>query len=199
MNNVILTAILTNASLFGFDENIWQKKFEKSVFVDKQKSEFLRFVRKDGKNAGLYGEHLSFVIDPKNQQIKSFVRLEARHKNSPLPSQEEAMQISNKFLQKIAPDLLQNRKILWVDKHDEIIEIISNDEKIQKNISGIKVKSRNTKTGLYFWTIVDANKEVYIFERDIKWIVFPGKRGTEKWLHDAWLDEKWGGELPDTD
>lgn len=199
MKNVILTVILTNASLFGFDENIWQNEFEKSVLVDNQKSKFLRFVRKDGKNRELYGEHLSFVIDAKSKQIKSFVRLEAKHKNSPLPSEKEAMQISDRFLQKVAPDLLQNRKILWVDKHDEVIKITKEDKKIEKTISGIKVKSRNTQTGLYFWTIVDANKEIYIFERDIKWIVFPGKRGTEKWLHDSWLDENWGGKLPQKD
>jgi hypothetical protein len=38
--------------------------------------------------------------------------------------------------------------------------------------------------------IVGADRKVMVFERDIRWMSFPGHRGTEKWLHDSWLAEK---------
>lgn len=35
--------------------------------------------------------------------------------------------------------------------------------------------------------IVGADERPVVFERDIVWISFPGKRQIEKWLHDSWL------------
>ena len=38
--------------------------------------------------------------------------------------------------------------------------------------------------------VFGANDKVMVFERDIVWITFPGRRKTEKWLHDQWLMEQ---------
>jgi len=49
------------------------------------------------------------------------------------------------------------------------------------------VKMRNKQDGLWFWVIVGGDGQVIVFERDIYWISFSGRRRTEKWLHDSYL------------
>ncbi|CAM5189793.1 hypothetical protein OURE66S_00848 [Oligella ureolytica] len=139
------------------------------------------------------GQHLSLVSN-EDGVLKGFVKYTKDHQNQPLPTQDEALQVSEEFLERVAPDLLENRKVQWVEPHNEVIKIQNESKQLTEEltITGMKVKSLNTETGLYFWTIVDANRQVFIFERDIKWITFPGKRGTEKWLHDSYLAEQWG-------
>ncbi|MDO5687105.1 MAG: hypothetical protein Q4G42_06970 [Neisseria sp.] len=195
MNSLFLSALLAVSPLIGLNETDWSPALQKTVTVNREAVTLFRFAHRDGSNNHLYGEHLSLILD-QNHRLKGFVRLEAVGARQDLPAREEAQKISDVFLRQVAPDLLQNRKILWIEPHDEVIQINEDGKRRSLTLTGMKVKSRNTKTGLYFWTIVNADRQVYVFERDIKWIVFPGKRGTEKWLHDAWLDEQWGGKLP---
>ncbi len=102
---------------------------------------------------------------------------------SQLPTKKQSEEIAKKFIQEVAPDLTENMNILWIEPHEELI--IYNNK--QSTITGMKVKCRDLRTGLYFWVIVGADKQIMAFERNIKWIVFPGKRGTEKWLDDNWV------------
>lgn len=192
-NTILLSTILSISSFLGINDADWKLRLQREVEVNKEPALLYRFERSDEQNTDLFGEHLS-VVTTNDGTLKGFVKYTQGHQNQPLPTKEVAAAVSEAFLQQAAPDLLDNRKVLWIEPHDEVIQLQTHGAQPKKEftVTGIKVKSLNTKTGLYFWTIVDANNQVFIFERDIKWITFPGKRGTEKWLHDSYLAETWG-------
>lgn len=159
------------------------------VTVDKEGAELVRYERTDGRNAALGGEHFSTVIAD-NGRLKGFARMDLDLVGGEQPSREEAQAIAMDFLREAAPDLLPVLKISWVDPHDEPLRVTRNGRTENLTLTGMKVKMRNTADGLWMWVIVGADHKVMVFERDIHWITFPGHRGTEKWLHDAWLTEK---------
>lgn len=182
MNTLIATTLSLVLSSTDISSSEWQIQNKRAVSVDGRSATLIRYSK--AHNNHLHGEHFSTVITD-DGTLLGFVRLAIPHDNI-IISREEAQTASDKFLQTFAPDLLTNRKILWIEPHEETLEI--NGKAIA--IRGMKVKSRNTKTGLYFWTIVDSNKQVFVFERDIQWLNLKSKRGTEKWLHDAWLEKQ---------
>lgn len=168
----------------------------RSVTVDGETAELVRYERSDGRNAGFGGEHFSTVI-ASNGRLKGFVRIDLDLVGRDLPSREEAQAIAMDFLQKQAPDLLPGMKLSWIDPHDEPLRVTRDGKTEDLTLTGMKVKMRNTADGLWFWVIVGADHNVMVFERDIHWISFPGHRGTEKWLHDSWLVEN-GHSLSET-
>lgn len=194
INTILLSAVLSTSPLLDINDADWKLRLKREVAINSEPALLYRYERSDNQNTGLYGEHLSFLTGEKGL-LKGFVKYTSEHKNSPLPTREKALEVSDKFLEQVAPDLLNNRKINWIKPHDEVIKVQDKTNSAIKEITitGMKVKQFNTATGLYFWTLIDANHQVFIFERDIKWITFPGRRATEKWLHDSYLAEKWGG------
>ncbi|MFT5722122.1 MAG: hypothetical protein ACI9W6_002446 [Motiliproteus sp.] len=171
------------------------------VSIDGKAAVLTRFEKQSGEHGGFYGEHISTVTTAEGE-LQGFVRMDLKNTvvdPMMLPQPERAQAIANEYLAEVAPDLLQDRRVLWVDVHDETLRISHGaDGYSEVKVQGMKVKSRNTRTGLYFWVIVGADEQVMVFERDIRWIIFPGKRGTEKWLHDAWLSKQLGAKLPHT-
>jgi hypothetical protein len=128
-------------------------------------------------------QHVS-ILQNESGDLEGFVRLLPQYKDSNNHiSKDEATIIAIDFLKRFAPDLLDNYKINWVDKHTE--EIYVDNQKLI--VAGMKVKCRNQKDGLYFWVVVAPDKSVIIFERDVEWDFLRVGRKTEKWLHDSWL------------
>lgn len=145
-----------------------------------------RFQPSGRASVDLGGEHVSFVVEQESERLKGFTRLYGGVSDGALPTEDVARQVALGFLHRQAPDLLSNHKILWIDRHDEQVQA----EGRKVTLSGMKVKFRNLDDGLYFWVILAADGSVMTFERDIHWITFPGHRGTEKWLHDSWLQQQ---------
>lgn len=160
----------------------------RAVTVDRQGAELIRHERLDGRNAALGGEHFSTLIGG-NGRLKGFVRIDLDLVGGQLPSREETQAIAMDFLRNAAPDLLPGMKISWIEPHDEPMRVTRNGRTEDLTLTGMKVKMRNSADGLWMWVIVGADRKVMVFERDINWITFPGRRGTEKWLHDSWLAE----------
>ncbi len=119
-------------------------------------------------------------------RLKGFYWLAPELADGQLPGKEEAENIATAFLKTYAPDLNKDKEIHWIKPHDETLTVNGKDI----TITGMKVKMRNPKDGRWFWVIVGKHRQPIIFERDIVWISFPGKRQTEKWLHDAWLRDR---------
>ncbi|WP_077962528.1 hypothetical protein [Ensifer adhaerens] len=161
----------------------------RTAVVDSEGAELVRYQRADGRNAALGGEHFSTIIAD-NGRLKGFARIDLDLVDGQLPTREEAQAIAMDFLRKAAPDLLPGLRISWIDPHDEPLRVTRNGRAQDLTLTGMKVKMRNEADGLWMWVIVGADRKVMVFERDIHWISFPGRRGTEKWLHDAWLVEK---------
>ncbi len=155
------------------------------VTLDGEPAELIRYQPGKEKNIQYGGTHFSTVIAG-NGQLKGFCWLAPQLADGQLPSQEEAQDIAMTFLEKYAPDLHENKEIHWVKPHDETLTANGKDI----TITGMKVKMRNPKDGRWFWVIVGKQQRPVVFERDIIWINFPGKRQTEKWLHDWWLRER---------
>ena len=159
---------------------------ERAVSVDGENAILTRHERRDGRNAGLDGEHFSAVVAT-DGTLKGFANISLDLVDKPLPSRERSEQIARAFLQETAPDLLPRMTISWIDPHDEPIRVQRDGRSETVTLTGMKVKARNLADGRWFWVIVGSDEQPMVFERDIVWITFPGHRKTEKWLHDSWL------------
>lgn len=168
--------------------SVYVQTHSRVVTVDSTSAVLTRYIRKDGRNANLRGEHFSMVVS-NNGVLKGFANMSLDLVDLPLPSRERAEQIARAFLQEKAPDLLKRMKISWIAPHDETLVITQDGGQKRVTLTGMKVKMHNLADGLWFWVIVGGDEKPMVFERDIAWITFPGKRQTEKWLHDGWLIE----------
>jgi len=167
------------------------------VTVDGDPAILIRHERRDGRNAGLMGEHVSLILDPTGR-LKGITRMEVTFAltegGPPLPSRDRAREIGMAFLRAHAPDLVDRMRVHWVEAHDETIRVVEADGSGRLvTLTGMKMKCRNTEDGRWFWVIVGGGEQVMTFERDIVWITMPGHRQTEKWLHDAWLTDQGHG------
>ncbi|MFT3777396.1 MAG: hypothetical protein QM772_03795 [Ottowia sp.] len=161
----------------------------RAVAVDGETARLTRHERSDGRNTGLEGEHFSTVVAA-DGTLKGFANIALDLAGKPLPSRERAEAVARDFLKAHAPDLLPRMEIHWIDAHDEPIRVQRAGRPETVTLTGMKVKARNLADGRWFWVIVGADEKPMVFERDIVWINFPGRRKTEKWLHDAWLKEQ---------
>ncbi len=192
-----METLLLLVSIFGFDYDLENKILRSQTKKDKiyyqviyhevkYNQDYVKLFRfqESNEKVNYHGERVSFVVS--EEKLLGFARFSAEDHISAqneLPSVEQSQEIALDFIKKIASDLESNMKILWIKPHDEYINI----EKKDIRITGMKVKCKDLSTGLYFWVIIGKDKRIIAFERNIKWIVFPGKRGTEKWLDDNWL------------
>lgn len=162
--------------------SVYQRVLQATVKYNQQSAYLMRF-QQNNRTVDFGGEHISVITS--KDSLLGFARFRFRDEVNveSLPTKPIAEKIALDFVRKLAPDLLENKQILWIQPHSEPMQ--KDGKSIQ--VWGMKVKCRDLNTGLYFWVVVGADKQVITFERDIKWITFPGKRGTEKWLADAWL------------
>jgi len=153
------------------------------VMMDGKAAHLSRHVRKDGRNTDWEGEHFSTLIAADGTP-KGFADMALDWAaGQPLPTHGRAEAVARAFLRQHAPDLLAHMEIHWIAPHDETLRIPH-----KLTLTGMKVKMRNRADGRWSWVIVGGDDaRVVVFERDIVWIRFPGKRQTEKWLHDAFL------------
>ena len=80
----------------------------------------------------LNAPHTSFLINKNTNSLQGFVRLLPEyHEKEIQVSKQDAETAMRNFLISYAPDLLDNFKLNWVDKHDEIILI--NNQKIKNS------------------------------------------------------------------
>lgn len=179
-----------------------------------KKLAWLRLERCDGKNTELNGEHISAIIDINTFQLIGFTRMEKALAGEISVNHQIALNLAVEFLQQFASDLISHNittsqlnfktsdlksddkiefnpalnidkiQVHWIGQHTE--EIISQQEKIE--IHGIKVKMYIPATQLWAWVIIDKNKNILTFERDIFWNFDEFKRETQMWLHDKWIE-----------
>ena len=177
------------SAISRFVPDAYAQVSERAVSVDGENATLIRHERRDGRNAGLEGEHFSAVVAT-DGTLKGFANISLDLADKPLPSRERSEQIARAFLQETAPDLLPRMKISWIDPHDEPIRVQRDGRSETVTLTGMKVKARNLADGRWFWVIVGSEEKPMVFERDIVWITFPGHRKTEKWLHDSWLKDQ---------
>lgn len=180
---------LASPSIDAFIPGTHAQVMSRQVSADGEAAVLTRYERKDGRNAGLEGEHFSSVIAPSGR-LKGFANISLDLVGRPLPDSQRSEEIARAFLQQYAPDLLPRMEIHWIDKHDEPIRVERNGRMETVTLTGMKVKARNLEDRLWFWVIVGPDEQPMVFERDITWIIFPGHRQTEKWLHDSWLKKQ---------
>lgn len=172
LNHVLtLIEIPENYSLSQIREGIQNKE---RVFV-------FRYTKQENNQLG--GEHFSFTVTEENQLLGVTWMDQKFQKGSNLPSKEKTTEIVRSYLSKVEPDLFKKLENLWIEPHDEIIQI--NNKNV--TVTGIKYKCFIPSEDSYAWVIVGPNEQVITFERGIQWA---GMRLSEKWLHDAWLIEK---------
>ncbi|HID8122479.1 TPA: hypothetical protein ACYX8U_004402 [Klebsiella pneumoniae] len=177
------------SAISRFVPDAYAQVSERAVSVDGENATLIRHERRDGRNAGLEGEHFSAVVAT-DGTLKGFANISLDLADKPLPSRERSEQIARAFLQETAPDLLPRMKISWIEAHDEPIRVQRDGRSETVTLTGMKVKARNLADGRWFWVIVGSEEKPMVFERDIVWITFPGHRKTEKWLHDSWLKDQ---------
>lgn len=160
----------------------YQPISQRAVTIDGEAATLLRYQPQENTQIQLGETHFSLLTD-KSDCLKGFVWLAPQFAGGKLPPEQTAQTVADTFLQNYAPDLYANKETHWIAPHNETIQV--NNQSL--TLTGMKVKMRHAKNGLWFWVIVGNHGKPMVFERDIVWISFPGKRQTEKWLHDAWL------------
>ncbi len=171
-----------------------------------------RFERKDGKNTGYMGEHISVVYDLLANRLLGFTRMQRELDNERYISHQDALTTALTFLKQVAPDLISESTAIpevialpagermdfevpvkldklflqWIGSHPETIRV--DGELIE--IDGVKVKFEIPSEQLWAWVIVDKNGQVETFERNISWDFALMQRKTQMWLHDRWLQTK---------
>lgn len=143
----------------------------------------LRYTR-EGETNQLFGEHFSIVIRKSDFYILGFVNLTrdtVGSSNDPLPSREETKTLTQEFFEVFDPEYYEKLENLWIDQHDETIEV----DGVNLKVSGTKYKCFIAEDGNYAWAVFGKDRQPIIFERGINWV---SGRTTEKWLHDSYLE-----------
>lgn len=162
---------------------------QRPVSVDGVSATLTRYERRDGRNAGLGGEHFSILMAA-DGRLKGFVHLSLDLAGKPLPSAERSEQMARQFLRTVAPDLLAHMRVTSVEPHSEPIDIVRNGRRESVQITGMRVKARNTADGSWFWIVIGGDEEPMLFERDLQWSNLRFRRATEEWLYDRWLQQR---------
>ncbi|MBP6117194.1 MAG: hypothetical protein KBC57_12965 [Neisseriaceae bacterium] len=153
-------------------------KSERQVPYNNGQAQLSRYERTDGRNNGLNGEHISFLIDAQGQ-LKGYIKKEQNQAQGTLPSQAEARSIAEAFVRQQGPTLLNGFKHDGVSRQTETLR--QGSQSVQ--IPYLRVKMRSSD-GLWFWVFVGTDKQVMAFERDIGWDYLRFRRSTEQWLLD---------------
>ncbi len=138
-----------------------------------------------GQEIRLSGEHCSAVFRVADEQLLGFMAIRQAaviEDVEELPTAEVTTEITETFLEKVAPGYFAKLNNLWIDRHDE--PLVSDGK--ERLVTGTKYKCFVPEEGSYAWVVVDKNQDVMIFERGIQWV---NSRTTEKWLYDDYLKD----------
>jgi len=115
----------------------------------------------------------------------SFTNMDSKYSNTKLPYKAETEKIARDFLKKTDPKLEKQLKNLWIEPHDEIIEVNGTKTKV----TAMKYKCYRSEENDYAWVCVGFDDSIQTFERNVKWDNQRSVRIAEKWLHDNWRIE----------
>ena len=80
-------------------------------------------------------------------------------------------------------------RISAIATHTESIRVRRAGGDTTAQLTGMRVKARNTSDGSWFWVTIGADETPILFERDLQWSNIRMRRTTEEWLYDRWLRE----------
>jgi len=168
---------------------------------------WLRFVPK-GQEDTYTGEHITFLWSIDNKNLIAMNHFTDDMIGTQRVTHQQALETAMAFIKKHAPDMIQtaqapqigtespeNRitleipamvdhaELQWVGPHSEPVKIEGED----KTSTGIKVKFRMPRLGLWMWCIVNDKNEVMTFEREVFWDFDAMQRHTQMWLYNPWL------------
>lgn len=155
----------------------------RKVTADQVPAYVFRFEKQEHPNLG--GEHFSFIISA-DRQVLGFTHMDRKYAHDGLLSKAETEKIAKQFLSSIDHSLATDLQNLWIERHDEQINI----DGTATVLPGMKYKCYRASSNDYAWVIIGFDGSIMTFERHIKWNNEEHKRITEKWLHDSWLIEK---------
>lgn len=164
-------------------ENFVLAEIQDEIQQNQQDVLRLRYTR-DAEANQLYGEHFSVVMRKADLYILGFVNLTtdtAVDSSDLLPSREETKALTKEFFEAFDPEYYQKLENLWIDQHDETIEVNGREF----TVSGTKYKCFIAEDDNYAWVVFGRDHQPIIFERGIHWV---SGRTTEKWLHDSYLE-----------
>jgi len=155
----------------------------KKVKIENVSAYLFRYEKNENKN--LIGEHFSFLISEKDRTILGFTNMDRKYTDTNLLSKAETEKIARDFMKKTDPKLEKQLKNLWIEPHDEIIEVNGTKTKV----TAMKYKCFRSENNDYAWVCVGFDGSVQTFERNVKWDNQKSVRIAEKWLHDSWRTE----------
>ncbi|MER6912528.1 hypothetical protein ABT354_12735 [Streptomyces sp. NPDC000594] len=154
------------------------------VRAEKHENNDVTVVRYEkGAERTIGGEHITTVVDGEGTLL-GYTRNTLDAAKSTVPEEDTAEKAAFDWMGRFVPEHSKGLSVQWVAKHDEEVHDASGKKHI---ISGAKVKSHHDN-GLYTWVIVDQDGEVLSYERDIRWDGSEGRRATQMWLHDKWIE-----------
>jgi hypothetical protein len=130
----------------------------------------------------LLGVHTTAVVDDQGVLL-GWTNLTLQAAGRPHPQPATAQQAAFNWLARFAADHATGLVVQWVQPHDETVLDPSGDS---HTILGTKVKTRHLD-GRYTWVVLGDGPGILTYERNVRWDAAAGRRGTEMWLHDAWV------------
>jgi hypothetical protein len=173
---------LTSLSALGLPEPGWPAVRVRRGHHDRRPVTVVRF-QPGGYRLG--GPHLTVVLDD-SDRVPGFTLLHhGPHQADPeLADVDRARAAAVEFFQRTDPCYAAGLEELWIAEHTETVV---DDTGQEHRISGMKVKNRHDG-GLYAWVVVDRDGQVITVEREVTWDSSAGRRATQMWLHDRWID-----------
>ncbi len=158
----------------------------RAVSHDSIAATLVRYERRDGRNAGMGGEHFSTVVAD-DGTFMGFANISLDLVDRELPSAERSEAVARAFLSRAAPDLLPTMRITSISPYDEPLRVARPGGSQVVQVSGMRVKARNTADDSWFWVIVGGDEQPLAFEREVGWSYLRFSRSTEHWLRDNWV------------
>lgn len=102
---------------------LWAREVE----VDGETVWHLRFERDaDSGGVNLGGEHYGALVTP-DGTLKGETLMDASLSEEELPSEDEAREVALRYLERVAPDLVESIEIRWIAPHYEKVLITSEE------------------------------------------------------------------------
>lgn len=150
-------------------------------------------VRRQPHGYRLGGPHASVVADP-GGRLLGFTCLRPTGRPG-RPERSDSRKAAFDLIRRTAGcGYADDLSLQWIKAHEETV---TEADGTVRTLTGMKVKTWHAD-GLYTWVIVDSDGTCLTYERDVHWDAAHSRRGTQMWLHDAWIAAHDGtGPQPD--
>jgi hypothetical protein len=138
----------------------------------------------------LHGAQVTTIYANDGQDLQSYHNY-TQAPDQPLPGTQEAEKLAEDVWTDTDPDFARGLSLLVVENQQRSY-VDANGEEHQFPVLWVKFAHEN---GSYNWVTVAGGNKIVEVERNSEWDYFGGRRATEEWDNDDWVQAR-NGERP---